>query len=176
MFSAILSAFLIEIGKGLQEDLLEILHQLQSTTSQQPFQPTPVSILVNTLWFLSLAASLFGVVFVMLVKSLAQWTILPKEAEAMFLTPEGLRRRLKEIRRFYTHAIFQYELAFLAGTASTLIHLSLGLFFSGLTSFLYTTQRNIWIIFISMTSLMDFTILCVGVHNIYSYGKWTVDT
>lgn len=107
----------------------------------------------------------------MLAKSLARWTILPKEAEAMFLTPEGLRRRLKEIRRFYIHAIFQYELVFLAGTASMFIYLALALFFCGLGSLLNATQRNIGVNFMSMTSLMGFFAVCVAVHNIYSYGK-----
>jgi len=172
LFSAILSAFLIEIRKGLQEDLLLlILDELQRATTQQSFQPTPISIWVNGLWFSSLAASLAGAVVVMLAKSLSRWTVSPKEAYPIFSKPEGLQRRLMEIRRFYAHAIFQYELALLLRTASMLIYLALALFFAGLVVLLYTTQRGIGISFVTMTSLMGLLVLCVVFHNSYSYGK-----
>jgi len=55
----------------------------------------------------------------------------PKEAYPIFSKPEGLQRRLMEIKRFYAHAIFQFKLALLR-TASMLIYLALVLFFAGL--------------------------------------------
>jgi len=88
----------------------------------------------------------------------------------MFSKPEGLQRRLMEIRRFYAHAIFHFKLALLR-TASMLIYLALTLFFAGLVVLLYTTQRGIGISFVPMTSLVGLFVLCVGFHNIYSYGK-----
>jgi len=107
----------------------------------------------------------------MLSKSLGRWTIGPKEAYPIFSNPKGLRRRLKEIRRFYTHVILEFELAFLIGTASILIYLALSLFFTGLVVLLYTTQRSIGVSFFTITSLMGLFVFCVAVHNIYSYGK-----
>lgn len=107
----------------------------------------------------------------MLVKSLDRWTIGPKEAYPIFFNPKGLQRRLKEIRRFYTHAIFEFELVFLIGTASMLIYLALSLFFTGLVVLLYTTQRSIGLSFVTITSSMGLFVFCVAVHNMYSYRK-----
>lgn len=45
LFSAILAAFLIEIRKGLQENLLlQVLYELRGSFDRQPFQPTSVSV------------------------------------------------------------------------------------------------------------------------------------
>ncbi|KAJ7207734.1 hypothetical protein C8J57DRAFT_1033657, partial [Mycena rebaudengoi] len=81
LFSAILSAFLIEIRKGLQEDLQSITNSLLTVlienqhnlaTSQiptsRPFQPTSSSRWVNVLWFSSLMFSLMSALGASLAK------------------------------------------------------------------------------------------------------------
>jgi len=168
LFSAILSAFLIEIRKGLEEDLLlAILQQLQNTP--RPFQPTPVSIWVNGLWFASLAASLAGSLIVMLAKSRGQWTWGEKEAEALFSTPKGLKRRRREIGRLPIHTGFKRELALLTVTASILVYIALILFASGLSVLLYTTQKSLGISFLAIISSMGLFIFGVLFYNISAY-------
>ena len=146
MFSAILSAFLI------------FALQLQ-----RPLNTTLV------LWFLSLAASLIGALFVMLSKSLTRWTINEKRAEAIFSTPELLRRRYQEIKRIYVHAIFESEFSLLTAIASFFIYVALVLFFVGLVVFLYTTQRRIGIIFLSITSTIGVFIIGIAYHNYLAF-------
>jgi len=104
------------------------------------------------LWVSSLTASLIGAVFVMLSKSLTRWTVDEKRAEAIFSTPTLLRRKYKEIKRIYVHAIFEWEFSFLTTIASFLIYLALALFAAGLVVFPYTTQRRITIVILSITS------------------------
>jgi hypothetical protein len=170
LFSAILSAFLIEIRKGLEEDvLLAILQQLQNTP--QPFQPTSVSIWVNSLWFASLAASLAGTLIVMLAKSRGQWTINEKEAETLFSTPKGLRRRWREIGRLHIHTGFKQELVLLIATASILVYVALILFSCGLSLLLYTTQKSLGIIFLAIISSMGLFIFGVLIHNISAFYR-----
>jgi hypothetical protein len=138
VFSCIIVAFFIGVGPNAQPEearqrgiLLLILQALQSLTLQ-PFQPTPaVSIGVKVLWASSFLTSLMGAATVMLTASLGWWTINPDEARAIFSTPEGLQRRLKEICRSIIHLTFQYQLSFLAGTASLLLYLAFALFFAG---------------------------------------------
>jgi len=130
-----------------------------------------VSIWVNGLWFTSLAASLAGTLVVMLAKSRGQWAIEEKEAEALFSTPRGLKRRRDEIGRLYIHTSFKLELALLVTTASFLVYVALILFSSGLSVLLYTTQRSIGISFLAIISSMGLFIIGVVVHNISAFYR-----
>ncbi|KAF6759237.1 hypothetical protein DFP72DRAFT_150681 [Ephemerocybe angulata] len=71
LFSAILAAFLIEVNKGLQEDLLDkILQELRKT--DEPFHPDPISVWVTGLWCASLSVSLAAALFVILAKAMGR--------------------------------------------------------------------------------------------------------
>ncbi|KAF8594064.1 hypothetical protein BDV93DRAFT_459730 [Ceratobasidium sp. AG-I] len=89
LFSAIVTAFVIESSKSLQEDnaaatvlkLVEISETLQlialgarpnvtSPSAAEPFQPTKNAVLVNKLWFISLSLSITVSLVAILVK---QW-------------------------------------------------------------------------------------------------------
>ncbi|KAJ6587838.1 hypothetical protein B0H10DRAFT_1634221, partial [Mycena sp. CBHHK59/15] len=67
LFSAILSAFLIKVRKGLQEDLQDKANQLltalvenQHNSGTKSFKSTSTSHWVNGLWFSSLMLSLIS--------------------------------------------------------------------------------------------------------------------
>ncbi|PVF92528.1 hypothetical protein CPB86DRAFT_673270, partial [Serendipita vermifera] len=81
LFSAILSAFLIEVRKGLQEDLqsrtndllLTIIRFQQNPNSPVTFEsssfaPTLATIRINAFWFLSLILSLLSALGASLAK------------------------------------------------------------------------------------------------------------
>jgi hypothetical protein len=153
LFSGILSAFLIEVRKGLQ-----ILRELEgSRNSAGPFKPTATSVSVNWLWLLSLCSSLMGALGVMVAKSFGRRWV--RDTELLNL----LRR---EGGHALTH-LENYELPWLAGTrdkawkrrrmhvqfgrafmalitlVASLIYLALVLFFVGLILLLHNDEGEL---------------------------------
>ncbi|KAF8160259.1 hypothetical protein K438DRAFT_1985870 [Mycena galopus ATCC 62051] len=138
LFSAILAAFLIEIRKGLQEDLQTITngllvaliqsqHNISGTQipSSSNFVPATSTRWVNGLWFLSLMFSLMSA----LGASLAQgW-------------------RLGGLHRWHLKAFIQ--------CLPILIHLAFFLFSSGLVVLLFHDDQTIGIVVLVLTAVVS---------------------
>ncbi|KAJ3485495.1 hypothetical protein NLI96_g4911 [Meripilus lineatus] len=161
LYSAILTAFLIEAYKLLQPDssddsrqiLLEISRQLKSFTvtsglvnatyvpSSLPtgsFTPKQGSVWLNGLWFIALILSLTTASLGLLVK---QW--LRDCDDNPGITPEEHRR----IRLFRIRGLRKYKVHEMAAFLPLLLQISLILFFSGLVLFTRTVHATIgWVI------------------------------
>ncbi|KAJ3485505.1 hypothetical protein NLI96_g4908 [Meripilus lineatus] len=160
LYSAILTAFLVEAYKLLQPDssddsrqiLLEISRQLASFTvtsglvnatyipSSLPtnsFTPKRTSVWLNGLWFVALILSLTTASLGLLVK---QW--LRECDDNPAITPEEHRR----IRLFRIRGLRKYKVHEMAAFLPLLLQISLILFFSGLVLFTQTVHATIGII------------------------------
>ncbi|CAE6480399.1 unnamed protein product [Rhizoctonia solani] len=159
LFSAISTAFLIESAKNLQEDPAAVSLQevttllraiaagqvLNSTSPEAPgFTPPSTAIWVNALWFLSLSLSVSVSLVAMLAK---QWchSYMSGRTGQPHVQARQRQRRLDGLERWKMPEI----LAFLP----TLMHLSLILFFVGLTIYLWDIHVGVAIPVLAMTAL-----------------------
>ncbi|KAF7291257.1 hypothetical protein MIND_01269500 [Mycena indigotica] len=162
LFSAILSAFLIEVRRGLEEDLqsvtntlLKNLIQVQANASSiipptEPFSPTPSTRFVNALWFTSLTFSLLSALGASAAKS---WvTQLAKLSGSSWSNASAHCRRLRGIQRWH-FAAFVQSLPFF-------LHVAFFLFGAGLVIILFQDDKSIGILTLALTSIV--AILYVG--------------
>ncbi|KAJ3555725.1 hypothetical protein NM688_g2417 [Phlebia brevispora] len=150
LFSAVMTSFVVDSYKNLQQDpattsmllLQQISFQLNSfssipegiNSSVSPpaplttvtFVPSPVAVRVNALWFASLIISLSTVSFGMLVK---QWL-----REYLAITPTAAQVRLR-IRHYRAQALSDWKVLEIAAVLPLLLQVSLGLFLVGLCHF-----------------------------------------
>ncbi|KAI0346472.1 hypothetical protein BDW22DRAFT_1299808, partial [Trametopsis cervina] len=158
LFSAVLTAFLVESYHNLQEDTsvesLAALRQLVLQTSSYqlrgdllnttasaspsapPFQPSPTDIIVNVLWFASLLFSLTTASFGILVK---QWL---REYLAVDNPSPQARLRVRHLR--YPQLI-RWQVFEIAAFLPLLLQVALALFFLGMcyfTSSVHPSVRN----------------------------------
>ncbi|KAF8180755.1 hypothetical protein K438DRAFT_1196746 [Mycena galopus ATCC 62051] len=159
LFSAILAAFLIEIRKGLQEDLQTITngllvaliqsqHNISGTQipSSSNFVPATSTRWVNGLWFLSLMFSLMSA----LGASLAQgWvTQFASTVSASGWGDASLHcQRLGGLHRWHLKAFIQ--------CLPILIHLAFFLFSSGLVVLLFHDDQTIGIVVLVLTAVVS---------------------
>ncbi|KAF8887064.1 hypothetical protein CPB85DRAFT_1167028, partial [Mucidula mucida] len=145
LFSAVLTTFVAQTSQSLQPDratestlLLREIAALQraqmngtSADSVPPtsadFTPAPIDVWVNGLWFTSLTLSLAAALFAVLIK---QWL-----RQYMSLTSGTVRQR-SLIRQFRFMGLQEWHVPALIGILPVLMHLSLAVFFVGLTLFL----------------------------------------
>ncbi|KAL4249952.1 hypothetical protein ABKN59_002065 [Abortiporus biennis] len=152
LYSAILTGFIVESYKFLQEDsgqvsaqLLKQIAQTLSTGSPPlssstfpPFQPTGDSILINSLWFFSLVLSLITASLGILVK---QW--LREYTSHDSLSPRAYIR----VRTFRSKGLAQFRVFDIVALLPFLLQLSLFCFFLGLCKFLHVLNPAIgWFI------------------------------
>ncbi|KAF5364748.1 hypothetical protein D9758_009306 [Tetrapyrgos nigripes] len=147
LYSASLTAFIIESYKTLQDDpaqntvalLKQISQQLASETAL-PFQPLPsfepdaASVLCNVLWFLALALALTCSLLATFVQ---QWArdFLHKTT----MRPSPLRRA--RIIAFMYFGLRDFGMHFFVDLIPILLHVSLLFFFAGLIGFLFPVSR-----------------------------------
>jgi hypothetical protein len=143
LFSAILTAFIVEVYKGLNEDsaavsvqiLQRISMQLGDSMAQHVILPgsyTPPSriVAVNVLWFSALILSLFTALFGILAKqwlhAYSKWSedALPKETLAL--------------RYFYQEGLIRWRVPEIIGILPSLLQVALLLFVIGLVIYLWT--------------------------------------
>ncbi|KAI0688599.1 hypothetical protein BC835DRAFT_1284369, partial [Cytidiella melzeri] len=156
LFSAVLTAFLIESYQNLLEDTasdsLSAQRQLVAQTSSYqlqgnlinstaahptppaPFQPSSVAIRVNVLWFASLLFALTTASFGILVK---QWL---REYMAVQNPSPQARLRLRHLR--YPE-LSKWKIFEIAAFLPLLLQLSLALFFIGLCDFTASVHSSI---------------------------------
>ncbi|KAF5332439.1 hypothetical protein D9758_015131 [Tetrapyrgos nigripes] len=168
LYSASLTAFLIESYKTLQPDpaqdtiflLSKISQQLSNSTvlpSEPPSFETPVSsIICNVLWFLSLALALTCSLLAIFVQ---QWT-------RDFIHKANLRPSPIRQARVFAYIYFglrDFGMHSFVDIIPFLLHLSLFLFFGGLVAFLSPVNRIITYIMIGVLGvfLLIYTALTV---------------
>ncbi|KAK7677474.1 hypothetical protein QCA50_019587 [Cerrena zonata] len=175
LFSAVITAFIIESYKTLQQQpedttnqiLLQLSAQLASLTlsgnfanstipafTTPSFIPARLSVLVNTLWLLSLVFALITASLGILVK---QWL-----HELMARDTQDPRQQVK-IRFFREVGVQRWQVFEIAAALPLLLQLALLLFFVGLSAFLHdlnpvvtwvvTGVMIIWLSFYLFTTL-----------------------
>ncbi|THH29208.1 hypothetical protein EUX98_g4978 [Antrodiella citrinella] len=147
LFSAVITAFIIETYRLLQPDtdsmtvilLQQISAQLvlmaNGTTSialppplsQQTFEPTTSAVLINTLWFSSLVFSLVAASFGMLVR---QW--LREYADGQQSSPRAFTR----IRQYRYRGLTRWGVFHIMAIVPVILQVALVLFLLGLVIFL----------------------------------------
>ncbi|TDL20744.1 hypothetical protein BD410DRAFT_725112, partial [Rickenella mellea] len=150
LFSASVTAFVIESYQSLQEDagqatisiLLQISQQLANGTAQSPaairpdFHQDSGDITVNVLWFLSLAFSLACAFAAVMVR---QW------ARRYLRVPRGLssvpdRARM---RQYLFENLKRWKMDLVVETIPVLLHISLILFMIGLLLFVHLVNFQV---------------------------------
>lgn len=176
LFSAILTAFIIEAYRLLQRDSAELSTQILLQISQQlsafsvnsgfinstiipaslpPYNPSPSSVVVNALWFAALVLSLVTASLGILVK---QWY-----REYLSGTYVAPRERCR-VWRFRRDGLLRYKVAEIASFLPLLLQLALILFFVGLVLFIRDIHSDIatlvivlvaaWLLVLVITTLL----------------------
>jgi hypothetical protein len=143
LFSAIITAFIIEVYKGLQQDnsamtihlLRRISMQLDDTKDQQvalsnTFTPSATIVAVNVLWFCGLILSLFAALFGILAK---QWLHAYSKWSERALPKDTLL-----LRDFYQEGFILWRVPEIIGILPALLQVALLLFVVGLIVYLWT--------------------------------------
>ncbi|KAJ7088502.1 hypothetical protein B0H15DRAFT_780654, partial [Mycena belliarum] len=144
LFSASLTAFLIESYRTLQEDsgamTVKLLSQLVttatnttmpslSTTQNEVFQPALTSLICNALWFISLCLSITCALLATLVEQWAREFLHKTEKR-----PSPIRRA--RVFSFLYFGVHRFGMHGVVDLIPLLLHLSLILFLAGLIAFL----------------------------------------
>ncbi|KAK7693016.1 hypothetical protein QCA50_002581 [Cerrena zonata] len=159
LFSAVITAFIVESYKTLQQQpedttnqiLLQLSAQLASLTlsgnfvnstipmfTSPSFVPTRFSVLVNTLWLLSLVVALITASLGILVK---QWL-----HELMARDTQDPCQQVK-IRFFREVGVQRWQVFEIAAALPVLLQLALLLFFIGLSAFLHNLNLVVaWVV------------------------------
>ncbi|KAK7030312.1 hypothetical protein VNI00_014234 [Paramarasmius palmivorus] len=155
LFSAIVTAFLIESYQWLQEDpkdttvviLTQIFHQLNASSIQEPepFTPDASSIRINCFWFLSLIFSLTSALFGLLCK---QW-LQEHQRDVPTRTP-GEDLALRKLRR---DSFEKWGVVSFLSALPILLEIAVILFFVGVLDFLWTLQPIVFSICLAAISL-----------------------
>ncbi|KAK7024457.1 hypothetical protein VNI00_016308 [Paramarasmius palmivorus] len=151
LFSAVVTAFLIESYQWLSEDttviiLTQISQQLNGTQTQlAPFTPEASSIRINCFWFLSLIFSLTSALFGLLCK---QW--LREHQRDVPTRTSGEDLALRQLRR---DSFEKWGVASFLSALPILLELALVFFFVGVLDLLWTLQHILFGICFTAISL-----------------------
>ncbi|KAK7030320.1 hypothetical protein VNI00_014242 [Paramarasmius palmivorus] len=151
LFSAIVTAFLIESYQWLSEDttviiLTQISQQLNGTQSEPaPFTPDASSIRINCFWFLSLIFSLTSALFGLLCK---QWLREHQHDVPTRTAAENLA--LRQLRR---DSFEKWGVASFLSALPILLEIALVFFFVGVLDLLWTLQPVVFGICLAAISL-----------------------
>jgi Family of unknown function (DUF6535) len=163
LFSAILSAFLIEARRGLQPDpqtmtntlLAELLQAQHNSTSvipiPPPFQPASSVLWVNALWFTSLISSLMSALGASLAKG---WV-----AQYVSVT-SGTTWQDVSLRHHRFIGITRWHLKVIIQSLPLLIHIAFFLFAVGLVIVLMGNNITIGVIVLVWVAII--TVLYIG--------------
>ncbi|KAI0064354.1 hypothetical protein BV25DRAFT_1852962, partial [Artomyces pyxidatus] len=163
LFSASVSAFVIESYRSLQQDSGVLTVQLLSQISQQlagglnasqlqsypsttPFQPSNSTLRVNIFWFLSLVLSVSCALCAILVQ---QWS---RRYLRMVQRPSAPYRRAR-IREYLYNGVVRFRLVQVTESIPVLLHASVFLFFAGLVQFLFTVNAIVAYVILAAISI-----------------------
>ncbi|KAJ7909332.1 hypothetical protein B0H13DRAFT_1714890, partial [Mycena leptocephala] len=172
LFSAILSAFLIEIRKGLEEDLQSITNSLliilienqhnsagPQISGPSSFEPTSASRWVNGLWFSSLMFSLMSALGASLAKGwVTQFS--SSVSGSTWVDAAGHCRRFRGIKRWHLKLVVQ--------CLPILIHVAFFLFSIGLVILIFQDDTTIGIVILTLTAIIVILYFASSIHPIYS--------
>jgi hypothetical protein len=166
LFSAVLTAFLVETYSQMQPDnssltteiLIDISHQLEnlsqnqvapaSSISLEAFRASTTIVAINSLWFLSLvfalASALLGILVKQWLREYSLWTTVAPIEHALHL------------RQYRYNSMKQWMIPTLVTALPTLLQISVVLFFGGLLSLLWPINN---VVAILTTIGITFTIL-----------------
>jgi len=161
LFSAILSAFLIEVRRGLQEDLqaitnalLQVVIQNQHNSTGPPapfvpprFEPSPSVLWINGLWFSSLIFSLISALGASLAKG---WVM------QYATTASGVNSRDACVRHHRFIGITRWHLQVIVQSLPILIHIAFFLFSAGLVILLREDNLGISNIVLALVVVVAF--------------------
>jgi hypothetical protein len=122
---------------------------LSNVVQPPPFHPHRYAVLVNSLWFLSLAISITSA---LLATLLQQWARRYLKVTHTQDRPQDRAR----VRAFFFEGADKFHLLWVADTVPALIHLSLALFFAGLLILLWNTHHTVfysvvwWVVILTM--------------------------
>ena len=126
------------------------------TVIQPPaFSPPRYAVWVNSLWFLSF---LINITYAMLAMMLHQW------AGRYIMITQQLRhspQRKARIRAFFSDAVHGFPVLLVVEALRVMIHLSLFLFFAGLTIFLYNINRSVFGAAVWWMGLSTMAYMCI---------------
>ncbi|KAK7016202.1 hypothetical protein VNI00_018967, partial [Paramarasmius palmivorus] len=155
LFSAVVTAFLIESYQWLQEDpedttvviLTQIFHQLNASSipKPEPFTPDASSIRINCFWFLSLIFSLTSALFGLLCK---QWLREHQRDVPTRTVAENLA--LRQLRR---DSFEKWGVASFLSALPILLEIALVFFFIGVLDLLWTLHPIVFGICLAAISL-----------------------
>ncbi|KAJ7085058.1 hypothetical protein C8R44DRAFT_721738, partial [Mycena epipterygia] len=163
LFSAIVTAFIIESYKTLNSDSSTLTVQLLSQISQQlaaaangstfnipqtiPFTPPATSVVCNVFWFISLGLSLGCALVATLVEQWAREFLHRTDMQSAPLIRARMFSYLYYgLRRFHMHSMVEI--------IPLLLHASLLFFFSGLVAFLIPVNLTMTWIAAALLSIM----------------------
>ncbi|KAF7967941.1 hypothetical protein HWV62_32477 [Athelia sp. TMB] len=174
LFSASVTAFIIESYTGLMPDpnqqtialLQQISQQLnggsvQSQTSMSDsFTPTSSTLRVNAFWFLSLCLALTCALAAILVQ---QWARNYLQAIERRPAPYLQAR----VRSYLYEGLEKFRMEAVVEGIPTLLHASLFLFFAGLVDFLYSINREIAWVTLSIVAVVGFLYILITVLPVF---------
>jgi hypothetical protein len=161
LFSAILTAFIVEVYKGLQDDPAESSAQLllrisiQLTNNTDHLSPLPTTapnpsatiVVVNMLWFSSLILGLFAALIGILVK---QWLHVYSK------WPEREQPKDTVILRYvYQEGFFRWYVPDIIGMLPVLLQIALLLFVVGLVAYMWTLNHAIAAVLTVLVTMMN---------------------
>ncbi len=175
MFSAILAAFLIEVRKGLQEDLQENTNRLLAMLiaaqngstrslgsfglSSSPFEPSSTSLWLNGLWFVSLIFSLVSALGASLAKG---WV-------AQYATPvSGVTWNNVKLRQRRYTSVLQSRLDFIIQGLPILIHIAFFLFTVGLSLLLIPNAPSLGFVIVALTTAVAVLYIASSFHSVFN--------
>jgi hypothetical protein len=173
LFSAVLTAFVVESYQSLQEDytktsadlLRQISHQLANASfpaagDSSQFQAQRSDVRVNACWFvsllLSLVVALFGIFLKQWIRTYMKWTDVTSDREAV------------AVRQFRYRSLEKWRLEAILALLPTLLQLSVILFLSGLLSFLWNLDRTVAIVMAVLLTITFFLVTTVTVLPLIS--------
>ncbi|PCH35148.1 hypothetical protein WOLCODRAFT_166074 [Wolfiporia cocos MD-104 SS10] len=159
LFSAVVTAFVVESYKNLQpdsgDDAVQVLQAIYSTLQTNDsvesggrallpssgFTPTSSAIRVNAFWFASLVISISTSFLAILAK---QWLASMKEDYSPILEMRGRQYQFRydQLRR--------WKIPRILSSLPILLHISLMLFFAGLIEFLWPVNKTVAIVSASL--------------------------
>jgi hypothetical protein len=168
LFSAVLTAFVVESYQSLQEDynktsadlLRHISHQLANSSfpaapDSSKFQPQQSDVQVNVCWFvsllLSLTVALFGIFMKQWMRTYMAWTDKTPHCTAVSL------------RQFRYRSLETWRLGAILTLLPTLLQISVILFLSGLLVFLCSLDRTVSNAMVVLTSVVFFVVAAVTI-------------
>jgi hypothetical protein len=174
LFSAVLTAFVVESYQSLQEDYTKTSPDLLRQISQQlansslpaapnssQFQVQRSDVRVNVCWFvsllLSLVVALFGIFLKQWMRSYIKWTDVTPDQEAVV------------VRQFRYRSLETWRLAAILALLPTLLQLSVIIFLSGLLVFLSSLDRTVAIVMFALTSIAFFLVAAVTFLPVVSW-------